>query len=368
MDAASRSKTLLVCALLVLAVGLAGCTQSGPAPPPGDGNGSGDPDPPDEEEENGIDWNSLPGPQEVPTADEPRLMELVHQQVYENETTEEPRYRTPGTSGHEAAIPELVGMLEEAGAEVERQTFEVELPDLGKVNATNVYGTRPGNESGEIWLAAHWDSRAWADQAADEDRREEPVLGANDGAAAVAVVTHALEILPATNATIRVALFDVEDQGRGGQGWIQGSSHAAERLTDDELDRIQAFLLVDMPGHDPLSIKREGLSNDRAPLLTDVTFGVAERLKAPSFTNETGPAITDDHVPFLQRNVSAVDLIHLDDNGTSPFPWTWHTPHDTVEPLSATSMAEVTRVVAGTVIAVDQGALPTEDHPSSGSA
>jgi hypothetical protein len=345
---------VLACVLLVGA--WAGCAGEQAGPPVGEEpTNTTDEEPDTTAPRTTIAWDRVPAPETVPSPDPARLGELVDRQVYTNGT--EPRYRTPGTASHEATIPDLVAMLEEAGADVETNTFPVEIDGIGEVNATNVYGVREGNDT-QIWLAAHWDSRAWADQAKNESRREEPVLGANDGAAAVAVVTHALEILPATNATVNIALFDVEDQGQGAGGYIKGSTHAAEQMTEDELAAIDAFLLVDMPGHDPLSIKREGYSHGESSTVTDLTFGVAERLEAASFRNESGPPITDDHVPFVQREVPAIDLIHLDDNGTTPFPWTWHTPHDTPEHVSNASMAEVTQVVAGTAMAVDRGALP----------
>jgi hypothetical protein len=355
----TRSRWLL--ALVLLAASLAGCTGSQPGPPLDDGTNDttsgNDTDANGTQPPTTIAWQQVPAPGEVPEPDRQRLAELVERQVYPN-GTEDPRYRTPGTEGHASTIPDLVAMLEEAGAETETQTFPVELPRLGKVNATNVYGVREGESDREIWIAAHWDSRAWADQAKDEARREEPVLGANDGAAGVAAAVHALEILPETNATVKVALFDVEDQGWNGEGWIEGSTHAAEQLNASEREAIEALLLVDMPGHEQLVVPREGRSDRHSPQVTELAFGVAERLGSPSFRNETGPPVLDDHVPFLERDVRALDLIHLDENGTSPFPWTWHTPHDTPEHVSAGSIAEVTRVVAGTAMAVDRGALP----------
>lgn len=358
--------TTLLLAVALLAAGLAGCAApDGPGTnETPDGNqdsppGSEDPPADDSEpERTTIAWDRLPAPASLPRANASRLVDLVDRQVYDNGTGE-PRYRTPGTEGHEATIPVLEAMLEGAGASVHRERFTVELGlGIGEVNATNVYGVREGTADSEIWLAAHWDSRAKATAALNDSRTDRPVLGANDGAAAVAVVVHALELLPETNATIRVALFDAEDQGQGASGWIEGSSYAADQTTAEQREEIEAFLLVDMPGHEDLSIRREKRSHTNSPHVTDLAFGVAERLGASSFHNETGPPILDDHVPFLERGVPAVDLIHLDRNGTGAFPWTWHTPHDTPKHLSGDSMAEVTRVLVGTALAADRGALP----------
>lgn len=354
-------RSLVLATVLALSL-LAGCTTGPPAPPP-DGGDSTDPvdDGTDGPPDDGGNDTGYPL-SDLPSADGDRLMALVERQVYNGTDTTEPRYRVPGTAGHEATVPVLADMLEAANLTVEQEHARVDLPRLGTVNATNLYGIREGTDpsGGEIWLAAHWDSRAWAD--AEGPSCEGPrVLGANDGAAAVAVVVHALERLPATERTVRVALFDAEDQGCGGQGWIQGSTYAAEaREQADTLDEIHALILVDMPGASTLTIPREGNGAVDAPRLTDLVFGVAEQIGAERFHNTSGPGILDDHRPFLERGVPAVDLVHLDDNGTSVFPWMWHTTEDTPAHLSEASMSEVTRVVMGATLALDRGGYTGE--------
>lgn len=351
-----RSTLLLVVALLAGST-LAGCTQPSPGTPT---DGSTPPD--------GDTRDGEPAPP-VPTANETRLMELVQRQTHPNGTDGPVRYRTPGTVGHASTIPDLEEMLRAANATTTRERFTAELPRLGVVNLTNVYGVRQGTDpgDGEIWLAAHWDSRAWAD-AHREPCTGPPVQGANDGAAGVAVVVHALERLPSTEHPIRVALFDGEDQGcrtsdlatgYGDTAWAVGSTHAARVRADrGELDEVRALVLVDMPGAEDLVVRREGRSAEQAPRLTNLAFSTSERLGAGAFRNETGPGILDDHAAFLDRGVAAVDLIHLDeDDRRGPFPWTHHTEHDTVENLDPANMAQVTRVVMGTVLAIDEGAL-----------
>lgn len=289
------------------------------------------------------------------------LIDLVETQVYRNGSDTQPRYRTPGTHGHEEAIGILEDLLADRNLLVQTQSFQEDLAELGTVNVTNLYGIREGTSDQEIWLGAHWDSRAWADGNRQACTGPE-VLGANDGAAAVAVVLHAIDLLEETDLTVRVALFDAEDQGGcggsagyGGSGWAVGSTYAAEHLTTAEIERIEALILVDMPGDENLTIRREGYSQGRAPALTDRVFEVAAELDATRFIDQQGPSIIDDHVAFLDRGVPAVDLIHLDrDDRRGPFPWTHHTIHDTPDNLSGESMAEVTEVVVGTVLQLDR--------------
>jgi hypothetical protein len=286
-----------------------------------------------------------------------RMLDHVDRQM-EDPDTGELRYRTPGTEGHEATVPALEGLVEDAGLEAETQRYRAELPGgLGEVNLTNVYGVREGQdpEAGEIWVAAHWDSRAWADRET-EDCEGPPVPGANDGAAAVASAVHVAEVLPPTQHTVRVALFDAEDQGCEGEGWATGSQHAADRLAEaGELDRVEAMVLVDMPADDDLTVYRERYSDEQAPRLTNLAFAVADVAGAEAFVNETGSSVLDDHVPFLENGVPAVDLVHNDPEQPIPFPDTWHTTEDTRANLDAGSLEQATRVAAGTVLGIDAG-------------
>lgn len=338
------TRTLLVALALVGAAWTAGCAQ-GPADeePPASGNET---------------WTSQVaelGTEDL-ELDGEAMMDLVERQV-RNESTGETRYRVPGTEGHREAVPVLEGMVETAGYEPSTSTFEAELPrELGTVNLTNVYGVREGTdaEAGEIWIGAHWDSRAWADRDG-EPCSGPPVEGANDGAAAVAVAVHVAEQLPATERTVRVALFDGEDQGCEGEKWAVGSEHAAKRLeAAGALDTVDALVLVDMPGDPDLTVHREGNSERHAPRLTNLAFEVADHVDADAFVNESGRAITDDHVGFLERGVPAVDLIHNEPGLGNPFPDTWHTTDDTMENLSPASLEQVARVTAGTVLGVDE--------------
>lgn len=334
--------------LLTATVLVAGCAtpapEDGGSPPTSD---DGDPTP-----------GPSPGPA-VPDADPSTLMAMVETQVYQDGEDDDPRYRTPGTAGHAETIGILEGMMADRNLTTETQRFQEDLAGLGTVNVTNLYGVRQGTSSQEIWLAAHWDSRAWADGNREACTGPE-VLGANDGAAGVAVVLHAIDLLEGTNLTVRVALFDAEDQGgcggsAGYGGWAVGSTYAAEHLTTAEKEQIAALILVDMPGGKDLEIRREGHSQGQAPELTDRVFEIAAELNATRFIDEPGPSITDDHVPFLDQGVPAVDLIHLDrDDRRGPFPWTHHTIHDTPENLSGESMAEVTEVVVATVLHLDR--------------
>jgi len=57
-------------------------------------------------------------------------------------------------------------------------------------------------------------------------------------------------------------------------------------------------------------------------------------------------ALEDDHVPFLELGVLAVDIIEVD---YGPFNLYWHTKYDTIEKCSPTSLAIVAHVFLTTL-------------------
>ncbi len=100
-----------------------------------------------------------------------------------------------------------------------------------------------------------------------------------------------------------------------------------------------------MVGDADLRLPREGYSRmgPGKAVQADV-YATAKRLAHSQFVDADGPSIVDDHVPFVEKGVPAVDLIHLTDDGRT-FPEWHHTLHDDVDEVSARSLAAVGRTL-----------------------
>ena len=96
-----------------------------------------------------------------------------------------------------------------------------------------------------------------------------------------------------------------------------------------------------------LDLHREAHST---PWLTDVVFAQAHRLGYGHYFLTSPRAIEDDHVPFLELGVPAVDIIDLN---YGRFNLYWHTTYDTVDKCSPASLAMVARVVLATLAALE---------------
>ena len=93
-----------------------------------------------------------------------------------------------------------------------------------------------------------------------------------------------------------------------------------------------------MVGKKDLVLKKEAYSDAHAASLLEEIFSIARRLEIAEFRDEVGPAIVDDHLPFLRAGIPAVDLIDFDYRY-------WHTLQDTPDKCSPRSLEAVGRVL-----------------------
>ena len=231
--------------------------------------------------------------------------------------------RIPGSAGHAQVLDWMRAELSAAGWDSRIQSAEM----LGHP-IQNVIASR-SEQPPQIILAAHYDTRIFADKDPDPLKQLEPVPGANDGASGVAVLLELARVLPTDSAPIWLVFFDSEDNGRiQGWDWILGSQAFVAGLGF----RPEAVVIVDMIGDADLEIYKERTSDQG---LVDEIWVVASELGyGHLFIPEPKYSILDDHTPFLQTGIPAVDIIDFD------YPY-YHTTQDTADKLSAESLGVV---------------------------
>jgi Zn-dependent M28 family amino/carboxypeptidase len=231
--------------------------------------------------------------------------------------------RIPGTAGHAQAVEWIRTELESAGWIVEvQQTERMGHPIY------NIIAKRNTNDP-QIILGAHYDTRIIADNDPDPAKQADPVPGANDGASGVAVLLELARSLPKDTVATWLVFFDTEDDGRiAGWDWLLGSRAFAESLQV----KPRAVVIVDMIGDADLNIYLERNSN--AAIRAEI-WSTAEKLGySKQFINQEKYSMEDDHTPFLEAGIPAVDLIDFD------YPY-WHTTQDTPDKISAKSLQAV---------------------------
>jgi hypothetical protein len=206
-------------------------------------------------------------------------------------------------------------------------------PVPGEPGLRNVVGTIPGRRPG-IVIGAHYDTLA----------KPRGFVGANNGAAGTAIVVEAARALralprPSGSREVRFVLFDGEEPAEGLPEESADFYHAGLRgsraYVASHRGRTAAMVLLDYVGNRGLRLPREQTSS--------VSLWAALRRAARAvgagavFPRETGPAIIDDHTPFLRDGVRAVDLID----------WTYqgHDLSDGLDKLSPRSLDAVGETV-----------------------
>jgi glutaminyl-peptide cyclotransferase len=201
----------------------------------------------------------------------------------------------------------------------------------------NVVVTIAGRARGQVIVGAHHDTKDGIPG----------FVGANDGASGVAVLLELGRVLPRPfpGPSITLAFFDAEeargerpfarDGARGSRQFVRLAQSGGAQGAPP-LERIRAMYLLDLVGDCDLDV----------PLEENSSPELYERLRGPAFGGETGP-ISDDHLPFLEAGVPAVDVIDLD-YGPGPPPGAWfHTPEDTIDKVCPESLEQVGRAMVG---------------------
>lgn len=232
--------------------------------------------------------------------------------------------RVPGSKAHQKVQDWIASELQKSGWQVDFQKTEI----MGQ-SVSNIVARR-GSGSPWLILGAHYDSRQLADHDPNPHKRTLPVPGANDGASGVAVLLELSRTLPAqTGKEVWLVFFDAEDQGNiPGWDWILGSRAFARDLQGNP----DAVVIVDMVGDRDLDLYLE--HNSSTALAQKIWELAGELGYGDLFIPEYKYTILDDHIPFIEKGIPAVDIIDFD------YPY-WHTTEDTIDKVSAESLQVV---------------------------
>lgn len=255
--------------------------------------------------------------------------------------------RPAGTPALAETRKYLKSELESYGLTVHEETFTADTPK-GKVQMVNVIADLPGASPDVIILSSHYDTKILKD-----------FVGANDGASSTGALLEIARVVAEgakakkPDLTIQFVFFDGEEAvvEWSDTDSTYGSRHFVDTREDNgSLGKIRAMVLLDMIGDKDLAISREMNSTQS---LVDIIWKTAASLGYTKQFPNTGYYIEDDHMPFLEAGVPAVDLIDFqygtDQNHGPGGPTNayWHASTDTVDKLSPESL----KAVGDTIVA-----------------
>ena len=245
--------------------------------------------------------------------------------------------RESGTPAAHHAADYLVNRLHSLGVIAEAQPFQDAAPG-NMTNFCNVVGRIPGSGLGLVILCAHFDTKSGIPG----------FIGANDSGSGVGVLLELARTLKSAwrqGPEIWLAFLDGEEcrVAYGPQDGLHGSRRLAQQLVaSGHAKEVRAVILLDMIGDRDLTVT---LPPNGTPELTTLVLNAAQQIGArEKFSLAPGP-ILDDHQPFLDAGIPAVDLIDFLYGSAPGLNDYWHTAADTLDKLSSDSLQTIGRVV-----------------------
>ena len=254
--------------------------------------------------------------------------------------------RNPGSEGYYACLDFIINELDQSADDIILQEFRYQEQRYRKrYDLQNIIARFNPDASFQTIISAHWDTRPWADQEDNRRDRNQPIIGANDGASGVAVLLELAKIMGETPPPIGVNLvfFDGEDLGVPGENetYCQGSRYFAKNLP---IPRPDEAINLDMVGDKQLHIPVEKYSLEYNPNLVRYLWGRADDMGLDAFDITPQYAIYDDHVRLHEiAGIPAIDLI--DFKYPNPYANFWHTMSDVPENCSAESLEQVGKLM-----------------------
>ena len=232
-----------------------------------------------------------PASQRSAAAGDPAL--TAHLQALQKIADEHGGNRAAGTSGYDASVDYVVGVLRGAGFEVGTPGYQVSGEDEGSGQGRNVIAqTRSGDGGRVVMIGAHLDSVP-----------EGPgIVDNGSGVATLLEIAKRLGTEPQVKNMVRFAFFGHEEAG------AQGSAAYLEGLPADELTKIKMYLNVDMVASSNAGYFVQGGQGDDTETAGppgSATIGrvLADQLAKTGVTPEIIEFVGDDESPFIKAGI-----------------------------------------------------------------
>ena len=244
--------------------------------------------------------------------------------------------RPPGSPEIQRCREYIAAQMKSFGYEIEEDAFIADTP-YGPIEMKNLIARRSNAKEGKgvIALASHYDTKLM---------KGINFVGANDAGSSTGLLIELGRVLADAGGQYDYwfLFFDGEEAFIEWSAFdsTYGSRHLARKWKEDgTASRIRALVLLDMVGDKDLDIQYE---TNSTKALMDMVWETAKREGLESILSRYRGAIEDDHVPFLEIGIPAVNIIDLNYGPGNSY---WHTEEDTLDKISAESLEKVGRLV-----------------------
>jgi glutaminyl-peptide cyclotransferase len=238
--------------------------------------------------------------------------------------------RYSGSPARTRASTYIATQLRQDGLDVDVQEFVAFTP-RGPVQFRNIIGkTRHQHGAADqiVVFGSHYDTK-WMTNTV--------FVGANDGGSSTGVLLEMARVASA-QPNVWFVFFDGEEAmvEYGANDGLWGSKYFVTDLQGkDQANWIKAMVLLDMVGDAHLNIT---IPSDSTSALVQRVFQAAKDTEHRDYFGYRNSAILDDHVPFLNAGMPAVDLIDFEYGSAPGLNDYWHTDKDTLDKISPRSL------------------------------
>jgi glutaminyl-peptide cyclotransferase len=225
-----------------------------------------------------------------------------------------------------------------------------EKTSTGPMTFRNIEVTIEGRKPGFLVIGSHYDHK-YLPGVPD-------FQGANDSGSSTVILLELIRVfsersLPLKNTrSLRFVFFDGEecrkkyDKNDG----LHGSKHYVAKLKNSKkLAQCKAMILLDMVGDRDLTIT---IPRGCDKALTQRFFGISKELGVRDQVGYYSSDILDDHFPFQQAGIPAINLI---DFRYGPENQYWHTAKDNLKNVDSRSLTTSAKLAYGLISTVSKG-------------
>lgn len=269
-------------------------------------------------------------------------------------------FRVPGTKAHKNTQEWIISTMKTYGAKITTQDFKADFQGKKGVACTNIMGQINPKNSKRLLIAAHYDSRMVAEK--DDERKDEPIPGADDGASGVAVMMQIAQAISEHPIEMGVdfLFFDAEDQGGSEPGqelsWALGAQHWSKNISPKGY-RASYGILLDMVGSEKATFGKEDYSKYYAGVLVDKVWRLAQNMGYSDFFQDfNAGAVTDDHKYVNEyAKIPMIDIINMSPTDRMSFGKYHHTHDDNIDVISKRTLQVVGQVVLAVIYNENNG-------------
>ena len=262
--------------------------------------------------------------------------------------------RVPNTHAHRLCAMYLQKKLIQLGGQVQVQAFEARAFNGETLHLKNIIARFNPSHKKRILLAAHWDTRPFADK--DTSNKDVPIDGANDGASGVGVLLEIARVIGHSHPPevgVDIIFFDGEDYGEPQDHrtslysnnifWCLGAQYWSNNKHEKNYTAAYGILL-DMVGAAKATFYREQQSMDYAPQIVKKVWDTAHQLGYGQYFvyQDTKGYILDDHL--FVNSVARIPMITIIDHDPSSdgfFPSYHHTHQDNLQLIHKKTLSAV---------------------------